>query len=736
LLFGLIECRGSQVPDAPIQGFSKTIYQLFSGASFRMDSYQREFTWERKDVATLIFDLYRSFSSSRKSGDGRKETAAYKPYFLGPYVYVEADDNTVLVDGQQRMTTLHLLLIHLYRLLEEAEERSDATKVAHLISTVNYGETTFTVSVSERRELLEALFHGRRYDLTGNPSPSVRNLASRAHDLVDDFPEDLRGESLLPFTDWLLNRVCLVGIKAESEQHGWEIFVTMNDRGVRLAPIDLLKGHLIEMARQDATDLNTLWREMLSNLSTLGARVPGEFLSTLLLAKYADVGDGAERNAVESTAHEWVRLNADKMALRTAQDYREFLKTVVVKLSQRYQSLVWATEHFIPELSSVYYNAVTGMSKQLMLILAAVNPGDSESDFRNKVKLVASFLDLIYIRRLVNGSISKPADLDVEVYELVPLVRKTPSVGGLRTLLSRRIAELDDEFSGMSKFGLQPDNSRQVRYLLARITAFVEVECDGRDEFPMYVNRERPYEIEHIWANKFERHQVEVKTPQTFKAIRNRLGGLLLLPKSDNASFNADSYVAKLPNYFRQNTLAKSLNKQSRSKFPAYRRFLEKYSLKNLMNYYDEFTKESIEERQRLYIRLCEIIWKPETLGFVVPKTVSPQRRVAHRTRARYDVTISELLTARLLKAGDKLLGRNKGNDYTATIERDGRISIPSGEMFPSPSRAAMFVIDRQSCNGWTFWHLDRDEQDTLHDLRAKLLASGSLERSAQLSIE
>jgi len=301
------------MPDAPIQGFSKTVHQLFSGASFRVDNYQREFTWERKDVATLILDLYKSFSSSRKTGDGRKETATYKPYFLGPYVYVEADDNTVLVDGQQRMTSLHLLLIHLYRLLDEAEERVDATKVANLIWTVNYGETTFTVNASERRELLEALVHGRDYDLPANPSPSVRNLAQRARDLVEDFPEDLRGESLLPFTDWFLNRVCLVGIKAESERHGWEIFVTMNDRGVRLAPIDLLKGHLIEMARLDATDLNTQWREMLSNLSTLGARVPGEFLSTLLLAKYADVNDRSERDEVGSAAHEWVRVNSGRM---------------------------------------------------------------------------------------------------------------------------------------------------------------------------------------------------------------------------------------------------------------------------------------------------------------------------------------------------------------------------------------------------------------------------------------
>lgn len=340
-----IDRRGLQVPDAPIQGFSKTVYQLFSGASFRVDNYQREFTWERKYVATLIADLHKSFSSSRKTGDGRKETAAYKPYFLGSYVYVEAEDATILVDGQQRMTTLHLLLIHLYRLLEEAEERVDASKVATLISTTNYGETTFTVSSPERRELLDALFNGRNFALPDNPSPSVRNLAHRARDLVEDFPEDLREESLLPFTDWLLDRVCLVGIKAESEQHGWEIFVTMNDRGVRLTPIDLLKGHLIDMARLDSTDLNTQWREMLSNLSTLGSTVPGEFLNTLLLAKYADVGDLTEQNAVDNAAHEWVRINADKMGLHNAEDYRKFLKTSPLNFGQSTttRSLEWTS---------------------------------------------------------------------------------------------------------------------------------------------------------------------------------------------------------------------------------------------------------------------------------------------------------------------------------------------------------------------------------------------------------
>jgi hypothetical protein len=728
------------VADAPIQGHSYTIHQLFSGdRTYKVDNYQREYSWDRRDVATLVRDLYRSFSKSWRPNHGRRETADYHPYFLGPYVYVDSGETTVLVDGQQRLTILHLLLIHLYRLMVEREEHEEAAKLGNLISTSSYGEKTFTVHAPERVELLTALLNAQAYELPPAPSPSVRNLHERARDLADDFPEELSGEALLHFTDWLLTRVCLVGIKAHSNEHGWEIFVTMNDRGARLAPIDLLKGHLIERAKQDSTDLNDLWRDMLTRLSSLGTRVPGEFLETVLLAKYAAIGDEAERAAVTDASHEWVRKNGDRIGLHTAEDYRRFIRTTVVKLSHRYQTLLAASIGLDKNLASVRYNGVNGLDKQYLLILAAVEPEDTDSDFWEKAKLLAAFLDLVYVRKLVNGALSRPSDLDEDMYDLVAQVRGIGSPAALRTLLSARIAELDEEFVTMTKFGLQPDNRRQVRYLLARLTAFVEAASETRRdelaEFVRYVDGDVPFEIEHIWANKFERHQTEVKNQQEFRSVRNRLGALLLLPKSDNASVNDQTYQDKLPNYYRQNMLAKSLHKNSYQNFPRYRNFRDEHKLQPLMKHYDEFSKESIEQRQKLYIRLCELIWSPDRLGFSVPKTINPQRRHARRTRARYDVSLRELVVLRLLRAGEKVVGRHKGVTHTAQVEADGRIRVSTGELFPSPSKAAMYVIDRQSCNGWTFWRLDRDRSCTLHDVRGKALSSGELERGRQLAM-
>ncbi|SDY70773.1 Protein of unknown function [Saccharopolyspora shandongensis] len=726
--------------DAPIQGHSYTIHQLFSGdRTFKVDNYQREYSWDRRDVATLVRDLHRSFRKSWKPTHGRRETAEYHPYFLGPFVYVESGETTVLVDGQQRITTLHLLLIHLYRLMKDREEGEEAGKLHNLISTSSYGETTFTVHAPERDELLRALVKCFPYELPADPSPSVRNLYERSRDLEEDFPEELAGEALLHFTDWLLTRVCMVGIKAHSNQHGWEIFVTMNDRGVRLAPIDLLKGHLIEKARQDTTDLNNQWREMLTQLSALGTRTPGEFLETLLLAKYATVDDENDRAAVTGASHEWVRANADRIGLHTSEDYRQFLGTTIVNLALRYRTLLAAARSQDPEFAAIRYNAENGLDKQYLLIMAAVEPSDTETEFRYKASLIASFLDLIYLRKLVNGTVSRPNELDDDIYELVRDIRGIGSAAKLSTLLSARIVELSDEFRGMSSFGLQPDNRRQIRYLLARLTAFVEAECetdrDELSEFVRYVAGETPFEIEHVWANKFERHQAEVKTEKTFHSVRNRLGGLLLLPKSDNASFNDKTYPDKLPFYFRQNTLARSMNKDSYRNYPGYRKFLKTYKLDKLMTHYDEFTKESIEQRQQLYTRLCDIIWDPERLGFSIPKNVSPQRRQARRTRANYDVSLSDLLIAEFLRPGEQIVGKHKGTNHEACVLSDGKIQMSTGELFPNPSRAAMYAVNRQSCNGWTFWRLARDPSQTLANMRAQALASGELDGSQQLAM-
>lgn len=126
---------------------------------------QQEYTWESENVRRLIEDLYRRFRAEWDVRHDRRNTSRYKPYFLGPYVYFQDGDTTYLVDGQQRVSTLHLLLILIRNLLLEQDSFDEARQLETLICSVMYGERRYTIDIDERAPLLEALMTGKPYEV-------------------------------------------------------------------------------------------------------------------------------------------------------------------------------------------------------------------------------------------------------------------------------------------------------------------------------------------------------------------------------------------------------------------------------------------------------------------------------------------------------------------------------------------------------------------------------------------
>jgi hypothetical protein len=693
--------------DSPISGHGFTIRQLFTGRRFQLGFYQREYTWSRKAVAALLDDLRRRFVASWNDLHEREHTDQYTPYFLGPFVYHEQDGMTYLVDGQQRITTLHLLLIHVRRLLLDQDRDAEAAQLGQLICSIRHGKPTFSIDIAERAPLLNALHDDKPYQFPeAGPSVSIRNLWERSQDLAEDFPPSLGDDALPYFHDWLLDRVCLVGIKALGQDNGWEIFESMNDRGDRLGPIDLLKSFLLSEAKLEQERLNLMWRDMLSQLTAVEKDAPAEFVKALLIAQHADLSDeSTDRQKISQAFHEWVRTHADPLGLRRPSDFAEFIRWLAA-MAPRYATLLAAGKAPKPGLESVFYNARNGLDCQMRLILAGLRPDDDSGTFKEKARLLAAFLDLLYVRRFVNNEASDPADMDAEVDRLVPLVRACTGAKELAVLLGAEIVVLPYYFDGMVTFGLRADNRRQVRYLLARMTAYVERECGRPDRMAEYLDQMRPHEIEHIWAAHFDRYQAEVKTHRNFVTSRNRLGGLLLLPKSDNASYCDDPYHVKVEHYRSQNMLAASLHEASYRKNPGFTKFIKRAELKGMFRAFpDRFDKEAIEVRQRLYQALCEHIWSPTSLGFDALQPVAPaDRATRRRTRAHYKVEVADLIRVGLVQPGATLTGNRRGSQFQATVEHDGRIRVLSGEVFPSLSGAGAFVLEVKACPGWDFW--------------------------------
>lgn len=187
-------------------------------------------------------------------------------------------------------------------------------------------------------------------------------------------------------------------------------------------------------------------------------------------------------------------------------------------------------------------------------------------------------------------------------------------VTALVRLLGDRLASDEEIFAKNDRFRLHGTNGRQIRRLLARMTDYVETQSGRPSRYHEYIQRrgKHGYEVEHIWADHPERHREEFSHPADFDEYRNRIGGLLILPKSFNASYGDLAYAQKRKHYLKQNLLAQGLHEDAYERDPGFVRFVKESSLP--FRPHAEFKKADLDDRQELYRRLAERIWSPNRL--------------------------------------------------------------------------------------------------------------------------
>lgn len=600
-----------------IEGTARSVADLFTNRKYVLDFYQREYTWSSANLSELVEDLADAFLRDYNPEHERKAVAKYQPYFLGPVVTAAPSGALNLVDGQQRLTSLTLLLIHLDRL---AKQQELGESLETYVFSKKYGEPSFNVDVYERVGVMTAILKGESYELQPGDSNSVRTIWERYEDLVSGFPDELSGDALPYFIDWLLERVVLVEIRTTDQDMALEIFETMNDRGTQLSPTDMLKTFLlVGIEESDEIELaNELWRKRMGELKNNHA----DFIKTWLRAKYANTIAKASKESsqdfelIGNAFHKWVRdHDEDRIGLRKASDYKSLVTTDFSVMAARYLELLAASEKLTSGLEAVRYNAVNRFSLQYLPILAAVTPSDDQETFIKKADLIATYIDLLVTRTMVNYRSTAQSSMRRPMFELAKELRNC-DIDEVRQVLAKRIVDLDITFDGLSQYVLRT-NVRQVRYLLSRITTWLEQQCGVESSFETYMTKrgKDPFEIEHIWSNNAKEADGFASTLD-FATYRSRIGDLVLLPRSFNASYGDMSYEKKLPHYFGQNLLAKSLHPDAYSNNPRFNKMIASTGLP-FRAYEDGFTQQSIDERQELYQRILELIWDPASLTLI-----------------------------------------------------------------------------------------------------------------------
>ena len=227
----------------------KTIKDLFQDkkADFLIPDYQRPYAWGETECQTLWDDIF-SFAIP---DDGRTEFDSNSEYFLGPIVTFKNDDAKMeVIDGQQRLTTLMLLLRAFYAKFGHMQDKASVATRQNIEKCIwktdEFGEPDMAAlkidsevaTDKDKDEFLDILRTGTFK--AGQKSRYAANFKF-FQNCIDDFLAKYPTYfAYLPTR--IMNNCILLPIEAESQDTALRIFSTLNDRGMPLSDSDIFKA--------------------------------------------------------------------------------------------------------------------------------------------------------------------------------------------------------------------------------------------------------------------------------------------------------------------------------------------------------------------------------------------------------------------------------------------------------------------------------------------------------------
>ena len=598
-----------------IEGYPKSLKQLLQNTKYSIHYYQREYRWQRKHIEELIDDLTSEFLDYYTYGDDRQKVQDYGAYFMGSVVL--AGRENAIIDGQQRFSSLTLLLMYLNNRLRTLGE--SYSLIEQMIFSESFGTKSFNINVEDRSDCMNAIFNDNPFDTT-NVGESVKNLYDRYNDIIDIFPTDkISDDMLLHFCDWLAERVFFIEIVATTEQDAHKVFVTMNDRGLSLTSTEMLKGYLLSEIKDDGKrkKLNDLWKEKVLSLKKDDDKGDETFIKAWLRAQYAETIRETKAGAVNQdfdiiggSFHKWVRDEREKLNLDTTDDYENFIMRFA-RYADVYLKIREAEENFSEETNYIFYNAQVNFTFQPQLLLASVCYDDSWSDIIVKMNLVACFIDLLITARVTNNKSVDYSTIKNYVFNVTKHIRRC-SIDELKVRLKQQYENLTfDPISALPEMRFNSFSKKYIKNMLARITSYIEEQTGVASNYCNYVNKKtkNPFEIEHIITDHYEWFTDEYADQEEFKRWRNSFGALLLLHKSINASLNDLRYEDKLPKYCSNegNIYTESLGELAYQNNPRFKRFIKENNLG--FKPYKHYGKAEISERIKLLKQLVSLVW-------------------------------------------------------------------------------------------------------------------------------
>jgi hypothetical protein len=572
---------------------------------FSVPDFQREYVWEREQVEKLLQDLYDEFYDE----EGR--VLPGPEYFLGSIVACKADDGTFqLIDGQQRMTTLYLVLCVIRDVFAESgSERSkvlDSQIADAATDPRSYEEVEryrVTLQYEDSDGVLEKVA-GAETPIAQIPetTASVRNILSAYRDIREFLSTNLDTDPkrLREFHGVLTTRVKLIRIVTPTIANALKVFETINDRGVGLNAMDLLKNLLfMRTESKDYPKLKDRWKTLVDTLDRCGEK-PLRFLRYYIMAHHEI---DYHRGIREDEIYDWFVTHAADSGIEA--DPLAFLERLIgcAQAHANFLSCKNADGHESRYLRNL---ALLGGALRQQYILLLAGGGLAPNLFEKLCKAIENLFFCYIITREPTKTFERNFARWSSDLRAVNDEQALDAFIGKYFVedMATRADRFDFAFRELTEDRIQ---HYRIRYILAKLTQYVEELAWGNPShgrLEHYITKK--VEVEHILpSNPRPDVRAGFDKVSEYETYVGRLGNLTLLEKTINGSVSNGSYSDKAPGYKQSSfLLTKSLAEKPQVGVDTQ---LNR-AVAELIQF-DKWDSSTIEQRQQMLVTLARKVW-------------------------------------------------------------------------------------------------------------------------------
>jgi hypothetical protein len=578
-----------------------TIFKDF----YSVPDFQREYVWERENVEKLLEDVLDEFYDE----DGRLIEGP--EYFLGSVV-VCLDDKGIyqLIDGQQRMTTIYLILCAARDALESINEKPTRVlqaQISDVYADPHTGEDIerhrLTLQYEDSDGILEKIVSAALpVAELPDSTESVRKIKSSYSNIREFFSVNLKDDPA-EIKRWLVaftTRIKLIRIVTPTIANALKVFETINDRGVGLNAMDLLKNLLfMKTSSSDYPKLKDKWKSLVDTLDNCGEK-PLRFLRYYIMSHFEI---DYHRGLREDEIYEWFVSNADTCGINS--DPLRFSDTLF-RCAQAHSNFLSSKD--VEGNENRYLRNLTllggALRQQYILLLAARH---LQKDLFIELCRAIENLFFCYI---ITREPTKTFERNFARW--AKDLRSANSESDLSDFLDKyikkdmrgRVNQFEFAFDELTQWNIQ---QYRMRYILAKLTQYIEENAWGSPTYTQldhYITK--TVEVEHILPQQPTAEvRAEFDKPDDYDTYIVMLGNLTLLEKTINSSISNGGYTAKAPGYRQSSFL---LTKSLAEKPQVGTNTQLNRAVEQLIQF-DEWNSNSIEKRQDMLTKLAFKVW-------------------------------------------------------------------------------------------------------------------------------